>query len=127
MPSEKATALVRSATALPHATGHASSSLSSGGARCRDLATMDSSAAEARFNGSLQYQNWFQKASITEKPGRIIVASGNATGTPLARVCDRSLCWLGCLASRRLLALFLQLSQVRRRIQTSAAALRSTI
>jgi hypothetical protein len=49
MPSEKLNARVRSATALPHATGHASKALSFAGARWRALATMVSSSAEARF------------------------------------------------------------------------------
>jgi hypothetical protein len=50
MPSAKLTARVRSATALPQATGHASSALSSAGAPRRDFATIDSKPSEARFN-----------------------------------------------------------------------------
>jgi hypothetical protein len=53
IPSEKLTACVRSATALPQVTCHASKALSSGGARCSASAIIDSRAADARFNGSL--------------------------------------------------------------------------
>src|SRR6202040_82746 len=82
IPSEKLSARVRSATALPHATGQASSGLSSAGARCRALATMVSKPEEARFKACLQSRERDQTATSNgDRKGdrkEIIVASENA-------------------------------------------------
>jgi hypothetical protein len=70
-PSEKLNARVRSATALPQATVHASSALSSAGERCRAFAMIDSNAAEARFNVALQYRERASRNEYQKRPGRI--------------------------------------------------------
>src|SRR6202521_4274636 len=76
IPSEKLSARVRSATALPHATGQASSGLSAAGARCRALATMVSKPEEARFKA------WLQRRQSDRK--EMIVASENAASLYVA-------------------------------------------
>jgi hypothetical protein len=64
MPSEKLSARVRSATALPHTTGHASNGLSSTGARWSALTIMFSNPAEARFKTGLQGLNAMRTKTI---------------------------------------------------------------
>src|ERR1019366_6612604 len=66
-PSEKLSARVRSATALPHATGQASNALSRAGARWRALAMTVSRPAAARFKARLQSRERNQNSNRKEQ------------------------------------------------------------